>query len=115
MKKLILTLVVSLAFIAGINAQGRMSMEDRAKMLKDSLALSDSQSVVVDSIYAAAGEKMKNIDASGQDRREAMMTIMNDVNTQIENILTPDQKDKYEKMMAERRSRMQNRPPSNGN
>ena len=112
MKKLILTVVVSFAIIAGINAQGRMSMEDRAKMLKDTLALSDSQSVVVDSIYAAAGEKMKNID-SGQDRREAMMTIMNDVNTQIENILTPEQKEKYEKMLAERRSRMR-RPQNNG-
>ena len=114
MKKLILMVVVSLAFIAGINAQGRMSMEDRAKMLKHTLALSDSQSVAVDSIYAEAGEKMKNLDAS-EDRRAAVRTIMDDVNTKIESILTPEQKDKYEKMMAERRSRMQSQPPTNGN
>jgi hypothetical protein len=115
MKKLILTLVVSFAIIAGINAQGRMSMEDRVKMLKHTLALSDSQTVIVDSIFASAGEKMKNIDASGQDRRTAMRQIMEDVYTQVENILSPEQKDKYEKYIAERRSRMQSRPPNNGN
>lgn len=114
MKNLILTAIISFALIAGLNAQGRMSMEDRVKELKHVLALSDSQSVMVDSIYANAGEKMKNVDASGQDRRTAMRQIMDDVNTQVESILTPEQKDKYEKYIAERRDRMRNRPP-NGN
>ena len=57
MKKLILTVIISFAFIAGLNAQGRMSMEDRVKMLKHTLALSDSQSVVVDSIYTMQAKK----------------------------------------------------------
>ena len=43
------------------------------------------------------------------DRRAAMRQIMNDANTQVESILTPDQKDKYEEMMAERRGRMRSR------
>ena len=115
MKKLILTLVISFAIIAGINAQGRMSMEDRVKMMKHTLALSDSQTVIVDSIFTNAGEKIKNIENSTPDRRAAVRQIMDDVNTQVESILTPEQKDKYEKMMAERKSRMQSRPPSNGN
>ena len=44
-----------------------------------------------------------------------MRQIMTDINTQIESILTPEQKDKYEAMMAERRGRMRNRQPDNGN
>ena len=79
--------------------------------MKDSLALSNNQAVIIDSIFTGAGEKIKNIDASGQERREATKKIMDDVNTQVENILTPEQKVKYEQIMAERRTRMQNRPP----
>jgi hypothetical protein len=121
MKNLILTAVISLAFIAALNAQGRFSMKDRARELKDSLALSDSQYVIIDSIFTGAGEKMKNIDMKGDERRTAMKQIMDDINTQVESVLTPDQKIKYEQILAEQRNRMQNRhrynntPPDNGN
>ena len=121
MKNLILTAVIALAFIAGLNAQGRFSMKDRIKEMKDSLALSDSQTAIIDSIFTSASEKIKNIDASGQERRDATKKIMDDVNTQVASVLTPDQKAKYDKIIAERRSRMQNRPsdsnrpPNNGN
>jgi Spy/CpxP family protein refolding chaperone len=111
MKNLILTAVIAFAFIAGVNAQGRFSAKDRIKEMKDSLALTDSQVAIIDSIYTSIGEKIKDITATGQDRRDAMRQIMTDTNAQIESILTPDQKDKFEKMMAERRSRMGNRPP----
>ena len=114
MKKIFLTAVISFAVIVGLNAQGRMSMEDRVKMMKHTLALSDSQSVIVDSIFASAGDKIKNVDASSPDRRAAIRKIMDDVNTQVESILTPEQKDKYESMMAERRSRMR-KPSDSGN
>ena len=121
MKNLLITAFIVLTFIAGVNAQGRFSMKDRIQEMKDSLALSDSQTVAITAIYTTAGEKMKSIDATGQERRQAMHQIMDDVNTQVENILTPEQKVKYEAMMAERRSRMRsgsqrdsgNKPPDN--
>jgi Spy/CpxP family protein refolding chaperone len=121
MKNLILTAVIVFAFIAGVNAQSRFSSKDRLQQMKDSLALSDSQAAVIDSLFTGAGEKIKNIDLTGQDRRDAIRKIMDEVNTQVETVLTPDQKTKYEQMLANQRSRMQNRqrdsnrPLNNGN
>ena len=118
MKNLILTAIIALAIIVGVNAQGRFSMKDRVKALKDSLALTDSQYVIIDSLFTGAGEKIKNVEATGPERRAAIKQIMNDTNTQVESVLTADQKIKYEQIMAEQRSRMQNRqhndnPPQN--
>ena len=110
MKNLILSIIMTFAFIAGANAQHRFSIQDRVAQLKDSLALTDTQSVAIDSILTNAMEKGRNMDVTGSERREAMMQIMKDANKDIEKILTDDQRVKYERMLAERRSRMQNRP-----
>ena len=73
------------------------------------------------SLFTGAGEKIKNIDLEGQERRDAIRKIMDEVNIQVESVLTPDQKTKYEQMLADQRSRMQNRqrdsnrPPDKGN
>ncbi len=109
MKNLILSIIIALAFIAGANAQHRFSIQDRVAQLKDSLALTDTQSVAIDSILTNAMEKGRNMDVTGSERREAMMQIMKDANKDIEKILTDDQRVKYERMLAERRSQMQNR------
>jgi hypothetical protein len=109
MKNLILTAIIAFAFIAGVNAQARFSSKDRLKQMKDSLALSDSQTAIIDSLFTGAGEKIKNIDLEGQERRDAIRKIMDEVNIQVESVLTPDQKTKYEQMLADQRSRMQNR------
>ena len=110
MKNLILSIIITLAFIVGANAQHRFSIQDRVAQLKDSLALTDTQSVAIDSILTNAMEKGRNMDVTGSERREAMMQIMTEANKDIEKILTDDQRVKYERMLAERRSRMQNRP-----
>ena len=109
MKNLILSIIIALAFIAGANAQHRFSIQDRVAQLKDSLALTDTQSVAIDSILTNAMEKGRIMDVTGSERREAMMQIMKDANKDIEKILTDDQRVKYERMLAERRSQMQNR------
>ena len=109
MKNLIFSIIITLAFIAGANAQRRFSIQDRVAQLKDSLALTDTQSVAIDSILTNAMEKGRNMDVTGSERREAMMQIMKDANKDIEKILTDDQRVKYERMLAERRSQMQNR------
>jgi Spy/CpxP family protein refolding chaperone len=114
MKKIILTTAVVFVCILAVNAQGRFSMKDRLKMMKDSLALSDSQTVIIDSILTASSDKMKNVDSNEQDRRTIMMQITTDTNKEIEKVLTDDQKTKFEQMLAQRRNRMRNRD-NNGN
>ena len=109
MKSLIFSIIIALTFIVGANAQHRFSIKDRVAQLKDSLALTDTQSVTVDSILTNAMDKGRNLDLTGSERREAMMQIMKDANNDIEKILTADQRVKYERMLAERRSQMQNR------
>ena len=110
MKYLIFASLLFLAFLSTSSAQQhRFSIKDRVAQLKDSLALSDTQSVAVDSILTNAMDKARNLDITGSDRRQAMMQIMKQADIDIENILTPDQKTKYEAMQAERRSRMQSR------
>jgi Spy/CpxP family protein refolding chaperone len=114
MKNLILTALIAFSFIAGVNAQGPFSQKDRIKEMKDNLALTDKQVKKIESIFDKTQKKMKTIDASGQDRMEAMKKVMEANDAQIESILTAKQKVKYKAMMAERRSRMGNMPPPNG-
>lgn len=114
MKNLILTTLIAFSFIAGVNAQGRFSQKDRIKEMKDNLALTDRQVTKIDSIFTRTQKKMETIDASGQDRMEAMKQIMEANDTQIESVLTPKQKVKYKAMIAERKSRMGNMPPNGG-
>ncbi len=98
-------------------AQLRISPEEQAKRLKDTLALSDSQTVKVQKIYENMHTAMMETFQSNQgDReaiREAMMTIVSETDEQIEALLTPEQKVKYEEMEKERRNRMlrRNNPP----
>lgn len=115
MKSFIFSIIIALTFIVGANAQHRFSIQDRVAQLKDSLALTDSQSVAVDSILTNAMEKGRNLDVADSERREAMMQIMTEANKDIEKVLTDDQRVKYESMLAERRSRMQNTPNRENN
>ena len=108
MKYLIFASLLFIAFITSTNAQPhRFSIKDRVSQLKDSLALSDAQSVIIDSILTNAMDNTRNLDVTGSNRRQAIMEIMKQTDTDIEKILTPDQKTKYEAMLAERRDRMQ--------
>jgi|GEM_PF-3188747 len=111
MKVLFLTVIIAITLLTAANAQQhrRFSVQDRVAQLKDSLALSDSQATAVDSILTNAMNKAQSLDESGPDRREAMMQIMKDANTDIEKVLTDDQRVKFEKMQAERRAEMQQR------
>jgi Spy/CpxP family protein refolding chaperone len=111
MKNLILTAVIAFAIMAGANAQHRFSPKDRIQQLKDSLALSDSQVSAIDSIFTITGNKMKDLRESGQIDREAMKKIMEENDAQIKSVLTPEQKGKYEAMLAARKN---NRPPDGG-
>lgn len=98
---------IVLVFAVTVQAQMRMSHEDRVKQYQEKLKLNEKQTKVVDEILTKTEQKMKSINTDDRmQRREEMMKIMDDTNKQIEKILTATQKDELKKMIEERRSRM---------
>lgn len=93
--------------------QPRRTPAERAKMLKEQLNLSDEQTAKVDSIYTQADAKFQEASQDGFDRAK-FRAIMDSTNSEIEKILTADQKDAFNKFIQERRNRMRrNRPNQN--
>lgn len=96
-----------------VMAQGmRMSAEDRAKVLKDSLGLSGKQMEQVVGILKEMDSKRRALADSIEDRdarREAMMSLMAKSDEKIESLLTPEQKEKYEVMKKQREARFRQR------
>ena len=115
MKNLLLFAAFVLLFAVGVNAQGRFSIKDRVDQMKQRLSLTDEQTAKVDSILTAQMEQARSLDVTGPERRDAMRKIMADSNAKIDSILTDSQKVEFQKMLEERRNRMQNRPPRDGN
>jgi protein CpxP len=114
MRKILLMCCFLLGVTAICRAQGggmRMSPTDRAKQLQTQLKLTDDQTARITTILQAQSTKMDSVrKASNGDRdamRSAMMPMMKSSNDQIKAILTPDQAAAYQKMMDERRARMQ--------
>lgn len=115
MKNLLLSAAFILLFVVGINAQGRFSVKDRVDQMKQRLSLTDEQAAKVDSILTAQMDQARNLDVTGSERRDAMRKIMADSNAKIDSLLTDTQRVEFQKMLDERRNRMQNRPPRDGN
>ena len=108
-----LSVLVILFSLSVINAQPRRTPAERAIMLKEQLNLNDIQTAKVDSIYTEADKKFQDASQDGFDRAK-FRAIMDSTNTEIEKILTPDQKDAFNKFLQERRNRMRrNRPSQN--
>lgn len=106
-------LILSLAASPRLTAQGmRFSPEDRAKMLKDSLGLSDKQTEQVVSIFKEMNLKRQALMDSIEDRdarREAMRSLMTKSDDKIESLLDAKQKEKYQTMRKEREARFRQR------
>jgi Spy/CpxP family protein refolding chaperone len=103
--------IFAFALLLSINtfsiAQMRMSHEERVKQYSERLKLNDNQTKVVDSIFTLSEKKMSQITTDDKtQRREVMRKIMDESNKQIESILTPEQDTLFQKMLAERRNRM---------
>jgi Spy/CpxP family protein refolding chaperone len=92
-----------------------MDPGQRTAMLKDRLALNDSQTAQVKSILTDSQTKMQalrsNSSLSQDDRRSQMMSIRKDENDKIEGVLTPDQKTKYDAIQQQMRDRMRGGQP----
>lgn len=99
-----------------ISAQGRMTHEERVQQYKERLKLTDDQTKKVDAILLKSEKKREELRNSGDmdNMREVMMKNMEETNAQILKILKPAQKDEFNKMVEERKNRMQgqrrNRP-----
>jgi hypothetical protein len=112
--------VIGIIIIASLTqttyAQGRfrMTTEERVAMLKDSIALDTAQAAKITVILNQSDKKRQEIfeksDGDRESMRDAMMTLMEKTDTQIKEVLKKGQKEKYEKMISERRARMGQRP-----
>ncbi|HVN48921.1 MAG TPA: hypothetical protein VMU30_08900 [Bacteroidota bacterium] len=116
MKKFSVTIMIlgcMLMFCSGTQAQQRMRMsaEDQAKALKDSLSLTDDQTTKITDILKDAREEMTTLMSQNNGDREAMRDSMQAIqkrsDKQIKSVLTADEAKKYDALMKARRARMQ--------
>ena len=116
---LVLIIGIAIIFSTLVQAQPqRMSIEDRVKILKDSLKLNDDQSTKITKILEDQREEMTNAMNENKDNRDAMQTarreIMKKTDEQIKSLLTEDQAKKYDQMLKTRRARMGQRTRESG-
>ena len=109
MKKLLLMCCFLLGISAASYAQGgmRRSPEERAKELQTQLKLTDDQTTKITAIYKEQATKMDSVRNAGGDF-SAMRPLMQASNDKIKALLTPEQATAYQKILDERRARMQN-------
>jgi len=111
---LVLVIGITVLFSSLVQAQPqRMSVEDRVKILKDSLKLSDEQSSKITKILEDQREEMTTAMTENQGDRDAMRSVMQGLmkksDDKIKAILSKNQAKKYDKIVQERRARMEQR------
>lgn len=115
------TLVLALVSVS--SGQGmqrmRMSPQERAKMLADSLALDSTQTAQVVAIFKGQQDQMGKIREQNQGDFEAMRGAMTDLRKKTDDkimaILTESQKTKYEEMIKNRPMGRMGGPRGRGN
>jgi protein CpxP len=110
MKKIMMICLFVLGISAVSHAQGRqrMSPEDRAKALKESLKLTDDQTTKITAIYQAQTKSFDSLRNAGGDVRSQMRPMMQATNDKVKAILTADQAAAWQKQMDEMRAQRQN-------
>jgi protein CpxP len=107
---IILFTAALLSTTAALAQMRRPSPEVQAKMLKDSLQLSDDQTAKITDILAEARKDQQDAMSANQgDRqamRSAMMGIMKNTDTKITTLLSTEQAQKFESMQKNRREQM---------
>ena len=83
--------------------RGRHSVEDRVAHMRESLGLSDDQAARIETILKDAAAKRE----TGTERRnrEGFRQQREDVRSQIDAVLTPEQREKRDKIAAERKAK----------
>jgi hypothetical protein len=110
---------IAILFSAATQAQPqRMSVEERVKILKDSLNLNDAQSAKITKILEDQREEMTTIMSENQGDRDAMRTAMQETIEKADNkiklLLSDKQLAKYEAMLKQRKARMERRMRDGG-
>ncbi len=117
---LIIVIGFAICFSTLVQAQPqRMSVENRVKILKDSLRLNDEQSEKITKILEDQREEitmaMKDNHDNRDSMRAAMQGLMKKTDNQIKAVLTESQAKKYDEMLKARRTRMGQRTRESGN
>jgi Spy/CpxP family protein refolding chaperone len=108
MKNLVVILSLAIfAFSFTALAQPRFTPQDRLKMLKEKLNLTEEQSVKVEKILVKSSEDLKKLRDSENPDRASFRKIMDDSNQEILKVLNDKQKEEFNKMLEERRNRRQ--------
>ncbi|MDR3665805.1 MAG: hypothetical protein P4L35_03070 [Ignavibacteriaceae bacterium] len=89
-------------------AQPRMSPQERVKALTEKLNLTKDQAAQIEKIYVQAQDQMKKMNADGKPDRATMRKMMEDTQTQVNNVLDDKQKVEFKKMQDEMRKGRQN-------
>jgi|GEM_PF-181079 len=123
MKKLLLVCcfvigATAMSFAQGGGGRMQRSPEDQAKSLQTELKLNDDQTAKITAIYKDQAVKrdslMKAANGDRQAMRQAFRPMMEATSTKIKAVLTADQATAYDKMMADRMSRMGGRGGNGG-
>jgi len=108
-------IVISFLLLTGtkVQAQGRMQGTDRVEQLKKELSLTDKQVEKVKDIYANSREEMMKARNENMGDRDAMRKAFREntdkTNKEIEKILTPVQKKKFDVLKEQWRKQMEER------
>jgi hypothetical protein len=124
MKNLILPVIIAFAFITGLNAATRYTLLNSLEFensftadrmdnaggdtlltideIKTNVNLTDSQSVSVDSILTDAAAKLQAVTDPGDAANQAKAQIVNNAYASIKNILTDDQRTKFDILVAQK-------------
>ncbi len=71
-----------------------------ASQLNEGLSLTDSQATVVDSILTNAQTRINNLNSTGQEKVDDTKQIITNAYSAIKEILTDDQRTKFEGMIS---------------
>jgi Spy/CpxP family protein refolding chaperone len=114
-------IVISIVILFSTLTQAQqqlLSVEDRVKILKDKLKLSDEQIDKITKILEDQREEITTAMNDNRGDRDAMQAarkeIMKKSDQQIKSVLTEDQSKKYDEMLKERRTRMGHRTQESG-
>jgi len=83
--------------------------EIQVKRLQEKIGLTDDQIVKIKAIMKKAREEFKQKDGNRETRREVMMKRLEHMDTEITQLLSKEQKKKYEAWKKERRKEMDER------